>query len=168
MSASNWLCLDCGKSTLGSKADYYMLRNQLWRQLVPRDQRHRMLCLACVEIRLGRPLVPDDYLQHGSVDDESDPEDAPMGGADYGIMDSLNPKVLQSIDAALLSYTSSRPRKVGAIVGIMMSRSPAAIPGLPDSFYIERIGAMIESGVLSVVQMAERPVDWVVCLACGP
>lgn len=162
MNDSNWLCLDCGKNTLGSRADYYMLRNRLWRQLVPRDQRHRMLCLACVEIRLGRPLVPDDFLQHSSVDDESDPEDAPTDDADCGIMDSLSLKVLEAIDAALLSCASSRPRKVGAIVGITMSRSPAAIPSLPDSFYIERIGAMIESGALTVVQRGERPVDWVV------
>jgi hypothetical protein len=43
MNESHWLCLDCGKNTSLHSADYYMLRNKLWRQLVPREQRHGML-----------------------------------------------------------------------------------------------------------------------------
>jgi len=43
--SSNWLCLDCGKDTFENNDDYYMLRNRLWRQLVPREQRSgNLLC----------------------------------------------------------------------------------------------------------------------------
>jgi hypothetical protein len=55
-----WLCLDCGKNTFESRDDWYFLRNRLWRQLVPRQQRHAMICRACIERRLGRQLRSDD------------------------------------------------------------------------------------------------------------
>jgi hypothetical protein len=48
MTDSHWLCMDCGKNTLHTD-DYYMLRNKLWLQLVPREQRHEMLCLLCIQ-----------------------------------------------------------------------------------------------------------------------
>ena len=56
--------------------------------------------------------------------------------------------------------------KVGAIVAITMTKSPAAVPGLPGWFYVDRIRSMIEKGIVTVVQERKRPVDWVVCLAC--
>jgi hypothetical protein len=52
-----WLCLDCGKNTFEGRDDWYFLRNRLWRQLVPRQQRHVMICRACIERRLGRQLT---------------------------------------------------------------------------------------------------------------
>jgi hypothetical protein len=163
---NNWLCLDCGKDTLHSKGDYYMLRNRLWRQLVPREQRHGMLCLACVESRLGRPLVSEDFRVNCPDMDESDPMDAPMSEADYGIYDSLSPETLRAIDATLLSYASlSHSRKVGALVKNTMTRSAASVPGLHDWFYIDRVMQMIDNGILTVMQEGERPVNWVVCLA---
>ena len=148
MNNRNWLCMDCGKNTLESP-DYYMLRNRLWRMLVSRNQRHGMLCLACVEQRLGRSLIPDDF--RSSHDDESDPEDGPMTRADYGIIDSLSAETLHGIDAATLSLASSRPRSVRSIVMSAME-SPAAVPGLPDWFYIERVEQMINSGDLIIVE----------------
>jgi hypothetical protein len=37
----------------------YMLKNYLWRSAVPTGR--GCLCLACLEKRLGRPLVADDF-----------------------------------------------------------------------------------------------------------
>src|SRR5689334_13263515 len=91
----NWLCLDCSKDTYENNEDYSMLRNRLWRQLVPREQRHGMLCRACVEVRLGRPLIPADF-RNRETDDGPDPEDQPMQPEDYGLIDSLTPDLLQA------------------------------------------------------------------------
>src|SRR5215470_11105655 len=93
-----WLCLDCSKNTFEHRDDWYFLRNRLWRQLVPRSQRHGMICRACIERRLGRRLTPDDFRK--ATDDESEPEDRPMEKEDYGIIDSLTPQTLQAIDSA--------------------------------------------------------------------
>jgi hypothetical protein len=113
---SNWLCLDCGKDTSGP-VDCYMLRNRLWRQLVPREKRHAMLCLACVSIRLGRALQPDDFINGNDAATNSDPAEQPMDLEDYGIIDSLTPEMLQAIDQGLIAGVTD----------------PASIPRTSDS-----------------------------------
>jgi hypothetical protein len=148
---NRWLCLDCSKNTFENNEDYYFLRNRLWRRLVPREERHGMLCRACMERRLGRPLVPEDFL-NGLAYDESDPEDQPMTRDDYGIYDALTPETLQAIDAAIIGFVSSGPRKIGAVAHYMLFEEPsAAIPALHDWFYRDRIEELIEDGVLVVV-----------------
>ena len=62
MTDPHWCCMDCGKDTDASE-EYYMLRNPLWRQAVKRPHRKGMLCLDCVEIRLGRPLNAEDFTE---------------------------------------------------------------------------------------------------------
>jgi hypothetical protein len=59
---SHWRCLDCGMNT-GPTQEYFMLRHELWRRLVARRDRGGMLCLRCVELRLGRGLCGRDFLQ---------------------------------------------------------------------------------------------------------
>jgi hypothetical protein len=59
---SRWCCLDCGKNT-GPAEEYFMLRHELWRRLVGRRDRGGMLCIRCVELRLGRGLCGRDFLQ---------------------------------------------------------------------------------------------------------
>lgn len=167
MNGSNWLCLDCGKNTFVNNEDYYMLQNRLWRRLVPREQRHGMLCRACVEGRLGRPLTPADFLSRGT-DAGPDPEDQPMQPEDYGIIDSLTPGMLHAIDTAMIEFTSSRPRKVIVVVTHVMESSSAAIPGLPDWFYFDRVGELVEQGVLDVVAEGEDSRYHWVKAAVGP
>lgn len=58
---SHWHCLDCGVNT-GPTEEYFMLRHELWRRLVSRRDRGGMLCLRCVELRLGRGLCRADFL----------------------------------------------------------------------------------------------------------
>lgn len=53
-----FLCMDCGKDTNRSQK-YYMLKYKLWRAIHYKID--GMLCLACAEHRLGRPLVRDDF-----------------------------------------------------------------------------------------------------------
>ncbi len=52
----DWDCGDCGKSTLN---EYFMLKHALWRSL---DVKCPLLCIMCIERRLGRELTPDDFL----------------------------------------------------------------------------------------------------------
>lgn len=57
--AENFVCLDCGASTLELR-EYYMLENPVWLEANPADD--GMLCIGCVEERLGRRLRPDDFM----------------------------------------------------------------------------------------------------------
>jgi hypothetical protein len=156
MNKSHWLCLDCGKHTSLHSDDYYMLRNKLWRQLVPREQRHGMLCLSCVSARLGRPLQPDDFKKDNQPIADSDPAERPMEMDDYGIIDTLTPAMLASIDQGLIAeVTSSRACKVARMIGTYMGSCAVAAPGLPDYFYLMRVENMIDSGVLVITREAE-------------
>jgi hypothetical protein len=57
---AHWHCLDCSKDTDVSE-EFYSLRADLWRRLVRRPSRRGMLCLDCVERRLGRALHRGDF-----------------------------------------------------------------------------------------------------------
>ena len=54
-------CADCGIDT--SAADeYYMLHDRVWRKAAGKDI-EAMLCIGCVETRLGRKLTPRDFTK---------------------------------------------------------------------------------------------------------
>ena len=112
-----------------------------------------MVCRACIERRLGRSLVPEDFKT--AADDQSDPEDQPMGEEDYGIYDSLTPHMRQAIDSAIVEFVASRPCKVTAMALFMYEQAPPPIPALHDWFYMDRIAELIANGELSVVTKGE-------------
>ncbi|MGJ7523315.1 hypothetical protein ACSFA0_22730 [Variovorax sp. LT1P1] len=51
-------CQDCTQST--AEHDYYMVEDELWERAHP--ARWGMLCLACLEHRIKRPLVAADFI----------------------------------------------------------------------------------------------------------
>ena len=53
-----FLCVDCGKDTHGG--EYYMVWDEVWEAsgMTPDGG---MLCLPCLERRIGRHLTPDDF-----------------------------------------------------------------------------------------------------------
>jgi len=55
---SSFLCLDCGVDT-GAIDEEYRVTNELWARANP--DRAGMLCIGCLEKRLGRELTPDDF-----------------------------------------------------------------------------------------------------------
>jgi len=57
---AHWHCLDCLKDT-DIAEEFYALHDDLWRRLVRRPSRGSMLCLDCVERRLGRALHRGDF-----------------------------------------------------------------------------------------------------------
>lgn len=60
MSTSVWNCLDCKKSCdRDGLNEYYMVQALVWIEAHP--HRKGMLCIGCLEQRLGRRLTPDDF-----------------------------------------------------------------------------------------------------------
>lgn len=58
MSRNRFLCLDCGQDT-GKMKEHYFVRTELW--LSAAGSTEGMLCVGCLEARLGRELVPGDF-----------------------------------------------------------------------------------------------------------
>ncbi len=56
----NFICLDFGENTALNN-EYYMLIDEVWLEAVP--DLWGMLCLNCVELRLGRQLWPEDFME---------------------------------------------------------------------------------------------------------
>lgn len=55
-----WHCLGCGTSTAEDGVnEYYMVQAAIWQAVNP--DRRGMLCIGCLEQRLGRRLTPDDF-----------------------------------------------------------------------------------------------------------
>jgi hypothetical protein len=69
MSNLNSPCLDCGTETLPvdeRRAEWYMVRDELWRAAGMTDEPGSMqvfLCIGCLEARLGRRLVAADFSE---------------------------------------------------------------------------------------------------------
>lgn len=53
-----FLCMDCDVDT-GKIGEHYMLIDATWNQI--HDSNKGMLCIGCVETRLGRPLTKSDF-----------------------------------------------------------------------------------------------------------
>jgi hypothetical protein len=56
--AGRFVCLDCHDDVLKA-GEYYLLRDEVW--VAANPQRLGMLCIGCVEKRLGRRLTPQDF-----------------------------------------------------------------------------------------------------------
>jgi len=57
-----WHCLDCGVHTGQVECEeYYMVSKDLWQSSVKEDEEDGMLCIGCLETRIGRLLTPDDF-----------------------------------------------------------------------------------------------------------
>lgn len=54
------ICEDCKKDTNVPGGDYYMVTNTLWAEY---GAGRGFLCLDCLQTRVGRPLVREDFPQ---------------------------------------------------------------------------------------------------------
>jgi len=61
-----FICIDCGENThiIG---EYYMLKNSIWHQIIRIKERGKMLCIGCVENRLGKKLCKNDFLPDAPI-----------------------------------------------------------------------------------------------------
>ncbi len=57
-SRKKWLCLDCGVDC-GRLGEHYMLKESVWFSVAASDK--GMLCVGCIETRLGRRLTSNDF-----------------------------------------------------------------------------------------------------------
>lgn len=53
------LCEDCGVNTFDID-EYYMVKDEIWFSVC--DDVYGMLCIGCLEERLGRRLTPTDFM----------------------------------------------------------------------------------------------------------
>ena len=56
---AEWKCVDCGKDTFVDNKDYYMVTFDLWKKFGVGE---RVLCIDCMEDRLGHKLNKEDIL----------------------------------------------------------------------------------------------------------
>lgn len=59
-SHSKYECLDCNCCVIHIR-EWYMLVNQIWNEAVYPDSCQSILCVSCLEIRLGRELTATDF-----------------------------------------------------------------------------------------------------------
>lgn len=52
-----WFCIDCGRDT---KHEHYFVNNDIWFNLAGM-QENGMLCIGCLESRIGRRLTSIDF-----------------------------------------------------------------------------------------------------------
>lgn len=52
-------CIDCNDNTF-FKGEYYMIHNQIWNSVA----QNGMLCIQCLEARLGRQLNSSDFTEY--------------------------------------------------------------------------------------------------------
>lgn len=57
-SRKKWICLDCKQDT-GRMNEHYFIETATWLSVV--DSTVGMLCIGCLEARLGRKLLPSDF-----------------------------------------------------------------------------------------------------------
>ncbi|GEM_PF-2302855 len=57
-SRRRFLCADCSVDT-GKLGEFYFLKTPLWLSVMPGG--HGMLCVGCLEVRLGRRLTASDF-----------------------------------------------------------------------------------------------------------
>lgn len=58
MSRRKWLCLDCNVDT-GHISEHYFIKTDVWMKVVGSNK--GMLCVGCLEKRLGRKLNCNDF-----------------------------------------------------------------------------------------------------------
>lgn len=54
------ICMDCGENT-SMLREFFMLEQDLWDSIITTSERTGMLCIGCVEGRLGDQLRPQDF-----------------------------------------------------------------------------------------------------------
>ena len=55
---TKWKCLDCHVDT-GKIGEHYMLKDEVW--FLVNNSKSGMLCIGCLEDRLGRKLLTSDF-----------------------------------------------------------------------------------------------------------
>ena len=57
-------CVDCHKKIKVNTKDYYMVQDHIWEEGVQEENRGNLICLDCLEKRLGRKLKIEDFTDY--------------------------------------------------------------------------------------------------------
>lgn len=58
---ARFLCVDCSTDTsVRGISEYYVVHHEIWAE-GGLERQGGMLCVACLEARIGRVLIPDDF-----------------------------------------------------------------------------------------------------------
>ncbi len=61
-------CMDCGVNTFKTD-EYYMVRRPLWLEATYDEGGNGMLCISCLENRIGRKLKKEDFPMHVPINE---------------------------------------------------------------------------------------------------
>ena len=61
INGDNWCCGGCSKDCMENPKDYYMLEDEVWLRINGHSE--GMLCVDCVEERLGHKLKAEEILR---------------------------------------------------------------------------------------------------------
>lgn len=61
--AKAFLCVDCGIDTNGEN-EYYSVYDHIWDKYVTGSHNKSMLCIGCLEARMGRKLTKSDFTDY--------------------------------------------------------------------------------------------------------
>lgn len=82
------LCLDCEENT---SHEYYMVSDEIWIQATREEERRSVLCIGCLEDRLGRSLNSEDFPKNIGLNQANL---ALAEEGDYRVSDRLKNRIL--------------------------------------------------------------------------
>ena len=88
--------------------------------------------------------------------DDIQPPDGPLTPEQQAVADSLSTDLVARIDTTLLSHAKRIERKVAMIVALTMADTSLRVAGFPDVFYVQRVKALVQRGLL----VAEGNLDY--------
>jgi hypothetical protein len=120
------------------------------RDVSDRDERRSLLLSlgkAIAELQeLTTPLIRK-FPDLEPYEDPGEPDTVLCDDAQL-IVSRLTSDDIAVIDAALVSQCATTFRKVARVVGSAMQPLFSKYPGVPDGYYAQRVGVLVDSGVL--------------------
>lgn len=83
-----------------------------------------------------------------TTSDEYEPADSPPAAEELEFIAALGKKQLRAIDSAIMLTAREQRRKVAFVVGAVMDKLHARVPGIPDVFLAQRVAALVSQGRL--------------------
>lgn len=122
----------------------------IWRVPEGEERKQLMLALGNVYAELMGSLRAPLVRQFPELDTSgpSGPPDTTLEPEDQAAVSGLTGAEVKAIDGELMAGCASSWRKVARVVGTAMRALGARLPHIPDSYYAQRVVALVEAGQL--------------------
>ena len=87
-------------------------------------------------------------LEPGYLDGKAPEPDPDLTQSERALVEQLSSETIKEIDDLLLSHATVNWRKVARLVGFTFMDLENRLPGIPDVFYAQRVGKLVEEGRL--------------------